>query len=270
MDAMEPLASFVAAAQYAHHARLQLRHGVELLTELAQPRAGETVVDVGCGCGELTWLAAHAVACRASSSGGVGVGGRVLGIDPDAARIALCHDRGTSDIVQSLVSDLKTVSAPPDDGDDKSASATATDERSGLLVPPSFAVGDASQLLDVAAAAGIARGTVDLVFANHVLHWIADKVGFFHQALHLLRPGGRLVLQSPARDTRLLTRLTKLAHKSVGDRLARAISVADAAKLMRAAHAVGFDARPAHESVVVHRQRFDSAAHLFEWMGAIA
>jgi trans-aconitate methyltransferase len=262
---MEPLAS-AAAAQYAHHARLQLLHGVELLTELAQPRAGETVVDVGCGCGELTWLAAHAVA---STSGG----GRVLGVDPDAARIALCRDRGTSDIVLSLLSDIRAMPMPSVDGGgdvcgDQSLPTAAVSVRAEAIVPPSFAVGDASQLLDVAAAAGIARGTVDLVFANHVVHWIADKVGFFHQALHLLRPGGRLVLQSPARDTRLLTRLTKLAHKSVGDRLARAISVADATKLMRAAHAVGFDARPAHESVVVHRQRFESAAHLFEWMGA--
>lgn len=221
------------------------------------------MVDVGCGCGELTWLAAHAVASHDSSGGS---GGRVLGVDPDAARIALCQDRGASDIVQSLLSDIMAMPMPSNDG---GGPAAAVSVPVAARVPPSFAVGDALQLLDVAAAAGIARGTVDLVFANHVVHWIADKVGFFHQALHLLRPGGRLVLQSPARDTRLLTRLTKLAHKSVGDRLARAISVADAIKLMRAAHVVGFDARPAHESVVVHRQRFESAAHLFEWMGAI-
>ncbi len=66
------------ASVYAQISGWQKARGLALVGDAA-PRGGETVLDVGCGPGELTAELARRVGAR----------GRVLGIDPDEARIAL-------------------------------------------------------------------------------------------------------------------------------------------------------------------------------------
>ncbi|MEM7022470.1 MAG: methyltransferase domain-containing protein [Pseudomonadota bacterium] len=66
------------ASIYAKVSNWQQVRGRELV-EAAAPQRGETILDIGCGSGELT----------AELARRVGPGGGVLGIDPDAARIEL-------------------------------------------------------------------------------------------------------------------------------------------------------------------------------------
>ncbi len=64
------------AKAYAQRTQWQRARGLNLL-DLAAPDTGQTVLDLGCGTGELTVELARRVGPR----------GRVYGIDPDAARL---------------------------------------------------------------------------------------------------------------------------------------------------------------------------------------
>ena len=72
------------------------------LIDAAAPRAGERVLDVGCGCGETSLRAA----------GLVGAGGHVLGVD--ISQPMLDHARTRSSAVEWLQADAMTHAFPPE------------------------------------------------------------------------------------------------------------------------------------------------------------
>ena len=70
-----------AAALYKDRAIVQRREGLEFIKEIS-PKPGDTILDLGCGTGELTVYLAELV----------GPTGKVIGVDPDCARIKLAQE----------------------------------------------------------------------------------------------------------------------------------------------------------------------------------
>ena len=70
-----------AAALYKEKAKLQREGGREFIDEIC-PKPGDTILDLGCGTGELTVYLAELV----------GPTGKVIGVDPDCARIKLAQE----------------------------------------------------------------------------------------------------------------------------------------------------------------------------------
>ena len=70
-----------AAALYKEKAKLQRESGREFIDEIS-PKPGDTILDLGCGTGELTVYLAELV----------GPTGKVIGVDPDCARIKLAQE----------------------------------------------------------------------------------------------------------------------------------------------------------------------------------
>lgn len=87
------------AAAFDHAGTRQLEHGKTLIALLA-PRAGERVLDIGCGNGQLaSWVAARV---RPG-------GGRVVGIEPHPLRVELALRQGAS--VEARVGRAEDLSA---------------------------------------------------------------------------------------------------------------------------------------------------------------
>jgi ubiquinone/menaquinone biosynthesis C-methylase UbiE len=191
--------SALGAAYAASAHSCQVSQGIDLiaLTEKWHRSVGSTVLDVGCGTGELT----RAWAAR------VGPTGRVHGCDPDVSRI---------DIAQSMMA----VPAP--------VGGAASGEVPLALGALTFGAGDATAL--PAALPDGWAGAIDVIYSNHVLHWVKAKETFLRHAMATLKPGGLVVLQSPESDIKLLTRLLKLTG-SQDSHLGRAIQIRGLAKV---------------------------------------
>ena len=69
-----------AAVSYKDRANVQRRVGRTFIDEIS-PKPGDTILDIGCGTGELTVYLAELV----------GPTGKVIGVDPDCARIKLAQ-----------------------------------------------------------------------------------------------------------------------------------------------------------------------------------
>jgi len=107
------------------------------------PQAGDTILDLGCGTGELSAYLAELV----------GPEGKVVAVDPDKERILLAQQ--SYDEVKNL----------------------------------SFVEGSASNF------PGIGSESYDIIFSNHVIHWIPDKQEVFNIMFASLKRGGKLAIQ---------------------------------------------------------------------------
>ena len=107
------------------------------------PQAGDTILDLGCGTGELSaYLAAL-----------VGPEGKVVAVDPDKERLLLA---------QQSFGEVKNLS---------------------------FVEGSVSNF------PGVGSESYDIIFSNHVIHWIPDKHEVFKNMFGSLKRGGKIAIQ---------------------------------------------------------------------------
>jgi arsenite methyltransferase len=139
------------ASTYDRVSVRQYDHG-KILIQALGPKAGERVLDVGCGTGRLGEYVA----------GLVGPEGEVVGVDPLPLRIELAARKNPRFTAQ---------------------------------------VGRAEDL------SSFGDATFDVVYANSVFHWVADKPKALEEALRVLKPGGRIGVNSADGDR---------AHQSAG------------------------------------------------------
>ncbi|XP_078376740.1 2-phytyl-1,4-naphtoquinone methyltransferase-like [Oculina patagonica] len=107
------------------------------------PQAGDAILDLGCGTGELSAYLAELV----------GPEGKVVGVDPDKERILLAR------------------------------------QAHGEIKNLSFVEGSASNF------PGIGSESYDIIFSNHVIHWIPDKQEVFKNMFGSLKRGGKIAVQ---------------------------------------------------------------------------
>lgn len=132
------------------------QYGASLI-DLAQPVAGETILDVGCGTGELT----HQLALRAAASNNNTT--LVFGMDADDSMIAKAQEQFPD--VQFFQGDIRNFQLPP-----------RRDEKNAALEEDT---------------------RVDLLFSNAALHWIPenDIDAAVRSMAQALKSGGRMVVE---------------------------------------------------------------------------
>ena len=141
---MANLFSYQAALGYKQSSRsVQKVDGKRFIETEVCPQAGDTILDLGCGTGELSAYLAELV----------GPEGKVVAVDPDKGRILLGH--------QSY-SEVKNLS---------------------------FVEGSASNF------PGIRSESFDIIFCNHVIHWIPDKQELFNNMFESIKHGGKIAIQ---------------------------------------------------------------------------
>ena len=107
------------------------------------PEAGDAILDLGCGTGELSAYLAELV----------GPEGKVVAVDPDKGRILLA---------KQCYGEVKNLS---------------------------FVEGSASNF------PGIGSESYDIIFSNHVIHWIPDKREVFKNMFGSLKIRGKIAIQ---------------------------------------------------------------------------
>ena len=124
-------------------ATVQKVAGQIFLQEEVCPQAGDAILDLGSGTGELSAYLAELV----------GPEGKVVGVDPDKERILLAQ------------------------------------QSHGEIKNLSFVEGSASNF------PGIGSESYDIIFSNHVIHWIPDKKEVFKNMFESLKRGGKIAIQ---------------------------------------------------------------------------
>lgn len=103
----------------------------------------------------------------------------------------------------------------------------------------------------------------DVVFMNHVVHWISEKYGLFRNLFKMVKNGGIVAIQSPEKDIKVLTRLVKLSPHN--DLISKRIYIKSMAKVIEIAVNLGFEALP-ESKVVSFDVKFDNVEALYNWM----
>ncbi|XP_078371346.1 uncharacterized protein LOC144654994 [Oculina patagonica] len=122
---------------------VQKMEGIIFIQTDVCPQPGATILDLGCGTGELSAYLAELV----------GPEGKVVGVDPDRERILLAQ------------------------------------QSHGEIKNLSFVEGSASNF------PGIGLESYDIIFSNHVMHWIPDKEEVFKNMFESLKSGGKIAAQ---------------------------------------------------------------------------
>ena len=122
---------------------VQMVDGKLFIQSDVSPQAGDAILDLGWGTGELSAYLAELV----------GPEGKVVGVDPDKERILLAQ------------------------------------QSHGEIKNLSFVEGSASNF------PGIGSVSYDIIFSNHVIHWIPDKQQVFKNMFESLKQGGKIAAQ---------------------------------------------------------------------------
>ena len=170
-------------------ARYQTRHSYvygygEELIGLLEPRAGERILDLGCGSGQLTAKIAES-------------GAEVVGLDRSAEMIAEARSNFPSQIPEPNCGAGYQPAAALG-----SALILSADKPAGSRLPADSPPHTMPQALrfDIGDAADFAVDIpFDAVFSNAALHWVKDADGAAASVARALRPGGRFVLEMGGR-----------------------------------------------------------------------
>ena len=136
--------SIIVAEEYKQSSvSVQKVDGEMFIETDVNPQAGDAILDLGSGTGELSAYLAELV----------GPEGKVVGVEPDKERILLA---------QQTHGEFKNLS---------------------------FVEGSASNF------PGIGLESYDIIFSNHVIHWIRDKQEVFKNMFESLKIGGKIVIQ---------------------------------------------------------------------------
>jgi arsenite methyltransferase len=198
------------------------------LVQMLGIREGQTVVDLGCGTGELTRHIAIVV----------GKHGRVVGIDPSADRIEKARS-----LLRNATDDL-----PSRD----------------VAVPVDYLVGAAEDVEEILLGSGQSHDVgngfrADVVIMNSVFHWVEDKNKTLRGVLSILTQDGQLGISGGLSDLwspmdvrkTALSRLPFSEHPIEG--LAHYVSSAEMVELLRS---TGFQRH--HRELVERERTFES------------
>ena len=158
------------------------------LVELLAPKAGERILDLGCGTGALT----AEIASR---------GAGVLGVDRSEEMIAQARKKFPAlrfEVMDARELQFNAEAAQDDHGGEAAAksekqtphpakSAGIRDDRLGRLT--------AQGRMTTGAADGMTWAGFDAVFSNAVLHWIPEADEVIAGVARVLKPGGRFVAE---------------------------------------------------------------------------
>jgi len=154
------------------------------LVELLAPKAGERILDLGCGTGALT----AEIAAR---------GAEVLGVDRSEEMIAQARKKFPS--LRFEVADARQLRFKTDAAQgDSRGEAAAKSEKQIPHPAKSAGIRDdrlAESKMSARPADGMKWAGFDAVFSNAVLHWIPEAEEVIAGVARVLKPGGRFVAE---------------------------------------------------------------------------
>ena len=183
-----------------------------ILTDV-YPQAGTTILDLGCGTGELS----------AFLAGLVGPEGRVIGVDPDKERIQLAQQSHSE--IQNL----------------------------------SFVEGSAANF------PGMGSKSYDIIFSNHVIHWIRDKQQVFQDMYESIKVGGKIAIQYVDHEYPFFFRAIKELNPENEERITGMIHLEERAIIEQYCSSAGFEILSSYDtnsSEIV----FDGVESFLKWL----
>ena len=212
---MSNLSSSNAAEGYKQSSlSVQKVDGEKFIQTDVCPQAGDAILDLGCGTGELS---AHLADL-------VGPQGKVVGVDPDKERLLLA---------QQSFGELKNLS---------------------------FVEGSASNF------PGIGSESYDIIFSNHVIHWIPDKQEVFRNMFASLRSGGKLAAQyADNLHPFILSAYNELNPENEKFLISKMFHLEERAKIEQYCSSAGFLIFKSYE-IRSAQHVFDSIESLLNWL----
>ena len=177
------------------------------------PQAGDAILDLGCGTGELSAYLAELV----------GPEGKVVGVDPDKERLLLA---------QQSFGEVKNLS---------------------------FVEGSASNF------PGIGSQSYDIIFSNHVIHWIPDKYELFKNMFGSLKRGGKIAIQYIDRLSSFEISAYKILNPENAERIFDMFQCEERAKIEEYCCAAGFQIIKSYDTFSTQLV-FESIESLLSWL----
>ena len=212
---MEGQSSSISAAEGYRQTSLSVQKvdGEMFIQSDVCPQAGDAILDLGCGTGELS----------AYLAGLVGPEGKVIGVDPDKERIQLA--RKTHSEIKNL----------------------------------SFVDGSASDF------PGYCSESYDIVFSNHVIHWIADKQQVFHNMFESLKVGGKIAFHYITHLPPFSLNAYKELNPENAERICQMYQCEPKAKIEEYCSLAGFEIIRSYEAQILHGRVFEDIDSLLQW-----
>ena len=211
---MANLFSYDAALGYKQVSRsVQKVDGQMFIETDVCPQAGDAILDLGCGTGELSAYLAELV----------GPEGKVVAVDPDKERILLA---------QQSYSDVKNLS---------------------------FVEGSASNF------PGIGSELYDIIFSNHVIHWIPDKHEVFKNMFKSLKRGGKIAIQYLDHLCPFEISAYKILNPENAERILNMYRCEERGKIEEYCSAAGFQIVKSYDTFCMQLV-FESIESLLSWL----
>ena len=211
---MANLFSYNAALGYKQISRsVQEVDGQMFIETDVCPQAGDAILDLGCGTGDLSAYLADLV----------GPEGKVVAVDPDKERILLA---------QQSFGEVKNLS---------------------------FVEGSASNF------PGIGSESYDIIFSNHVIHWILDKHEVFRNMFGSLKRGGKIAIQYIGHLYSFEISAFKILNPENAERIFDMYRCEERAKIEEYCSAAGFQSINSYDTSCT-QLAFESIESLLNWL----